>query len=646
MTAAAGLKRLGIMVAAAISAGILALAAISALIPADTVRDAVKAEIKAATGLDPLIRGDVAISLFPSGTVSFGDVALEDAGRTAFTAERLTARLSLLPLLIGRIEPADIALVRPHVAVTIDADGRSNWSGLLATLTRALKPDVAGRALSFSEIRVTGGTVTVRDDAHAINETLADVEISLAWPSIGKSLGAIGRFVWRGQAVDASVNVADLLAALTGDRSGFKVRLGGASFKLAFEGNVSHRPTLKVEGTLAADGTSLRETLRWTGLAPLPGGGFGPYALKAQTSIVGGMVALTGVNVELDGNTAEGVLTLSTDARTVVKGTLAAEALDLTPYVSTVQLIRTSEREWSRIPIALDGLESFDLDLRLSAARVTIANARLGRTGVAANLRDGRMTVTIGESQAYGGLLKGSFAFAKAPAGAEIKSQLQFTDVELENCLNALFGIRRLEGKGTFTFAIEGAGESVFALTQTLNGTASLTARQGALAGFDVEQLLRRLERRPLSGGGNFRTGRTPFETLAVTVKIARGKVALDEVRLDGTAVKLALAGSASIAERDLDLKGTASLVQAATDGTRAFELPFVVQGPWDDPIMLPDARSLIERAPAAAPIRDAVRELRDHRNRERVIQQLKTGVVPQLPAAATPEPAVSPQQR
>ncbi|KAB2855098.1 MAG: AsmA family protein, partial [Bauldia sp.] len=92
MTAAAGLKRLGIMVAAAISAGILALAAISALIPADTVRDAVKAEIKAATGLDPLIRGDVAISLFPSGTVSFGDVALEDAGRTAFTAERLTAR--------------------------------------------------------------------------------------------------------------------------------------------------------------------------------------------------------------------------------------------------------------------------------------------------------------------------------------------------------------------------------------------------------------------------------------------------------------------------------------------------------------------------------------------------------------------------
>jgi AsmA protein len=57
---------------------------------------------------------------------------------------------------------------------------------------------------------------------------------------------------------------------------------------------------------------------------------------------------------------------------------------------------------------------------------------------------------------------------------------------------------------------------------------------------------------------------------------------------------------------RDLDLKGTATLISSAT--SNEFELPFVVQGRWDDPIMLPDAQILIHRSGAAAPLLDAVR--------------------------------------
>ena len=33
-----------------------------------------------------------------------------------------------------------------------------------------------------------------------------------------------------------------------------------------------------------------------------------------------------------------------------------------------------------------------------------------------------------------------------------------------------------------------------------------------------------------------------------------------------------------------------------------------MVQGPWDDPLMLPDPQSLIRRSGAAAPLLDAVR--------------------------------------
>ena len=44
-----------------------------------------------------------------------------------------------------------------------------------------------------------------------------------------------------------------------------------------------------------------------------------------------------------------------------------------------------------------------------------------------------------------------------------------------------------------------------------------------------------------------------------------------------------------------------------------SFELPFMVQGPWDDPIMLPDPEILMQRSGAAAPLLDAARNRAPH---------------------------------
>ena len=89
-----------------------------------------------------------------------------------------------------------------------------------------------------------------------------------------------------------------------------------------------------------------------------------------------------------------------------------------------------------------------DLDLRLSAANVVVSNAKLGRTAIGANLRGGHLVVTVGEAQAYGGVIKGSLTLADFDTGVDVKSQLQFTDVDLESCLGQLFGLRRIEGNG------------------------------------------------------------------------------------------------------------------------------------------------------------------------------------------------------
>ena len=638
MTAATGLKRLTIAVATMVAAAFVTLVALSFLIPATSVRDAVDREIHAVTGLEPVLRGSISISLFPSGTVSFHNVLLgnDPNGQAAVVADELIAHLRYFPLLAGRIEIADVALVRPTITVDFQPNGESNWSGLIQSLAHALEPN-PDRTASFSEIGIHEGTVIVHN-AHAgkdSEERLDGVDFQLAWPSISRSFGANGRFVWHDEPIEASLTLTDFLAALSGDRSGLKLRLSGAPLKVAFDGAATYQPALKVEGTLSVDSPSLRDAMHWTDASKLPFGGFGRFALRAQSTIGGGAVSLSGVNVELDGNTAEGALTLATDGHRGVQGTLAADALDLTPYISGIRVLATNERNWNRLPISLDGLTDFDLDLRLSAASVKIAGAQLGRTAIAANMRGGKLDLAIGEAQAFGGTAKGSLGLIGAEGSATVTSRLQFLDVDLASCLGQMFGVHKLEGRGNLALKLDGSGASVLALASTLNGSANLTAHGGALAGVNVEQWLRRLERRPLSGNGDFRSGRTPFDQLTLNLKVVQGVVSVDDMHVEGPAVRIAAGGQALVPTRELDLKGVATLISSTTGNE--FALPFIVTGQWDDPVMLPDPQSLIRRSGAAAPLLDAIKE--------RTAGSAVRSVIDQLLAspAATPAPGSGP---
>ncbi|MBN8830527.1 MAG: AsmA family protein [Sphingomonadales bacterium] len=112
-------------------------------------------------------------------------------------------------------------------------------------------------------------------------------------------------------------------------------------------------------------------------------------------------------------------------------------------------------------------------------------------------------------------LIATKFGISRDDVAADIKAQFQLVDVDLQSCANELFGTGKLSGRGNLTVVLGATGSSPFGLAQTLAGTATLIGHDGAISGFNVEQLLKRLERRPLSGGGHFRSGQTPFETLS-----------------------------------------------------------------------------------------------------------------------------------
>ena len=156
--------------------------------------------------------------------------------------------------------------------------------------------------------------------------------------------------------------------------------------------------------------------------------------------------------------------------------------------------------------------------------------------------------------------------------------------------------------------------------------------------------MLKRLERRPLSGGGNFRSGSTPYDNLTVAVKFSDGIATAEDVRIEGPAARMTITGTASVPAREFDLKGIASLT-APPNGAPGFDLPFVVQGPWDDPLIFPDPESLIRRSPASAPLLDAVKDRKTRDAVKSVLERFTGGGVKAAApeAAAAPAPASAP---
>ena len=644
MTMAQRMKRLGTPIAALFGLALVAMIISSWLINRDSLRQAVEAQIRAVTGLDLTVKGPIDVSVFPGSYVSFHDVGLKGSAdnEPALRVDVLTANLRLLPLLLQRFEIADLMMLRPQIHVKREADGESNWTPFIQTIARTMKPG-ADNQVSFSEIRIQDGVLTYEDAGNRTTEKLDDIDLSLAWPSISRSFAVTGQFDWRGERVDGAISVSDFVAALSGDRSGLKARLSSAPLKLAFDGSVANRTSALMEGTLSIDSPSLRNALQWMGQAPPGAGGFGRFALKARANVVGASIALTNVNVELDGNVAEGVMTYANNGRQTLQATLAADALDFTPYISTFRLLASGARDWNRQMFDLNALSTTDLDMRLSAAKVTVGSSKLGRTAFGANLRAGALALSVGEAQIYGGIAKGSVGIARSDTVADVKAQFQFQDVDLQACASELFGINRLSGRGNLNVSLVASGSSPFGLMQSLDGTATLTGHDGAISGMNIEQFLKRLERRPLSGAGSFRNGSTPFANLTVALKFADGIATTEDVHMESPTSRVTVTGTASVPSREYDLKGVASLM---SNGASSFDLPFVVQGPWDDPLAYPEVDSLIKRSTVTAPLLDALKDRTTRDAVQSVLERLSGGKKVTLPdpaAPAAPVPAAKP---
>jgi uncharacterized protein involved in outer membrane biogenesis len=306
--------------------------------------------------------------------------------------------------------------------------------------------------------------------------------------------------------------------------------------------------------------------------------GDGSLGLIAELSGAPGRITADSFDLAAGGLRATGTLALDrAGAVPMLTGRIAAETLPL-PLAAPR----------SDAPFPLDALTGFDAALTLRAGTVladlapvlTHAQGTLG-------LKDGTATLDLTRADLSGGTASGSATLSAAADPPALALKFDLAGVAVTGPVFDL-PLDLTDGTLDAHAAITASGHAPAAMLATLAGQASLSVRNGALAGVSLGRMGARL--RDDAVGAALLGGATPFETLALAATFERGVVTLHDASLTGTDGQITAAGDIDLPANtsDLHLQFRPAVPDPPTLGLR-------LTGPWAAP------HRVLELAAAAA---------------------------------------------
>lgn len=591
----------------------LALAALGAAaapwtLSGEALRRELADQVMQTAGLRASAEGKATFAILPRPRIKLENVIISDEnGALVINSDVLKGNLRILPLLAGRMELASVQLISPDIAYD-HHDAPISRQGAIARASDALPstPEAAGAdEARLGTISIIDGSARVRVRGATDSVTIDNVNMTLDWPRLSAPASINGTIEWQGETAEIAAWVGKPSSVLRGEQSSATLKIDSPSLQLAANGGVAMSPLLQFEGRVSASSHSMRALLSSFGVrTPLPG----PLA---NVSIAGNAraslrsLSLSGLRMSVDGNSFEGALAVqATNARPAISGTLASDQLVLSPLVSDVPTLTGGDGQWNREPLSLAALDFADVDLRFSATRARIGRAVFEDAGCSILLSNGRLDMTLAQARAYNGQIKGRLSLAPGEKGLDLRANGVFSKVDSGAMMKEAMRSIRITGEASGQISLDGQGDSVSEIMRSLDGVAQVSFRNGDILGLDLEQALRRLEKRPLSIVTEVRSGRTGFDSAMVNARLNDGLVELNEATVSGLGVQLAVTGSASLIDRSLQLRAMARQTGPnATVRENGPQLLLEIRGPWDDPSLVFDKDNLIRRSEAAAPL-------------------------------------------
>jgi len=556
------------------------------LIPREALKVRMSEQIAAWTGREVSLRGEPELDFFPRLTVTLNDVrvggpsGMEDA--EVVSMDRLTGEVRLLPLVIGRVEIGSFSMLRPMIKLVYDEEGGRNWifdSGA-AALQLAFAGDVP-----LGEFLVEDGTILYEDRREGLSERLDSVNLELEWPSVRRPLTISGSGIWRGEEVVLAGAAEAPFEFLNGAATPLEAQLDSAPIAIVFSGEAAGVDTPQLTGALTMTTPSLRGFAAWLGSPIGPGSTLGPASLAGAATYRDNVLSVESAALTLDGNSADGALSVAVAARPEITGTLDFPALDLTPYFAGLSAALTNSGDWRRVGIDTDWFGNLLADIRLSAASLRAGSLQFGSTAAGVILNDARVEIGLAGADFNGGSLSGDLTITDIPdrPDANIEVQLHATDFDVAEAAPA-FGLPSgLSGTASIALDLAGGGQDFDSLMNTLGGTGTLSIENGALPLFGIAELA------AAPSGTNPATpdsgAVTPVEVFAARLSFREGIATLEEAEIAAADFTADAAGRIGLVDGGLNLRGTVQ--PAGASGSLAFEIDGTLARPLPRTLVL-----------------------------------------------------------
>lgn len=285
-------------------------------------------------------------------------------------------------------------------------------------------------------------------------------------------------------------------------------------------------------------------------------------------------------------------------------GTLAATTLDLSDFVNSIGIKRDKLGRWSRDPLPDNLVPDMDMDLRLSTDTIILHGLSVSSVALSALLRNGKAELTLASANLLDGSLTGKIQLADSDKAGhyDARANAAFEKLDLEKLGIALFDTKRVSGIATGRIALAATGQSSSDMMSSLSGLFELASENSHINGIDLLAFLRRIESRPIGAVLTFKSGRSAFDNSELALDIRNGIANIGRAKLTKFPdLQVRLSGSIDLSKQIFAISGHA-LGSSAQSSERALDLPFSVQGPFDDPAFVPDFTNVSKQSGAISP--------------------------------------------
>ncbi|MCH8095600.1 MAG: AsmA family protein [Proteobacteria bacterium] len=508
------MKKLLVGLGAVIVLLVTAVIALPVLIPSDTIKEQISAQVRDATGRELLIDGEVSFSLVPNIEFSASDISLSNAaGMTdakMLSLGGITVKIGLLPLL-GREVVIDTLVIRdPVLHLEVDKEGRPNW---------AFKPAKAGpsgageepaqktAALPFSDlrlgdVRIENGLVSFNNASTGQTLQAKGIDLKVALADLGSPLSLTGRLTLNDEPVTLELSVKTPRDLLSGKSAAIQTALVTKHLTIGFDAKIQQQPVPGLDGAFKLDIASVGRLAAWLGqpldkALPDPG----PLKVRATFKGDGAKVALKQATIEGKGLKAQATGSFDGTGK-IAKVVLNIETgvLDIDRYLPPARDKRGQKEiraeppkgqkkaadmlaALSDEPLDLSALSQTDADVRIAIGGIKVAGFEIGRVAFTTKLTKGVLAAELSELRLYGGNVKGKVKLDASGDALAVEAALTIDGVKPAKLARTATG-GRVVVSGTASGSVNATarGASPRALAQSLRGKLTF-----ALGGVEIK---------------------------------------------------------------------------------------------------------------------------------------------------------------